>query len=302
MPPLSTLLLGLVAPTIVLGTALPHRQHIRAPVLSPGCGSDPTITSGVQTISVNGQERQFTIHVPENYQNDQGHRLVYGLHWVGGTMDQVASGGTTGLPWAYFGLQVKSNDTAILVAPQGINNGWANSGGEDIAFIDAMNEYIDAGLCVDQGQRFAMGFSYGASMSYAIACARANDFRAVTVIAGGELSGCDGGTDPIAYFGIHGINDGTLPIDGGRALRDRFVTNNGCDSMDGAEEPTPGSRTHITTDATGCMAGYPVKWAAHDGGHIQGAADAPYPEEDGVNTWVPEAVWEFYTSPELSGA
>jgi poly(3-hydroxybutyrate) depolymerase len=300
MLPLGTLLLGLVGLTGVLGTALPEELDVRAPVLSSGCGKAPTITSGVKTISVNGRQRQFTIRVPENYQNNNGYKVIYGLHWVGGTMDQVAGGGTAGLPWAYFGLQVKSNNTAILVAPQGINNGWANSGGEDIQFIDAMNAYIDAGLCVDQKQRFAMGFSYGASMSYAIACARAKDFRGVTVIAGGQLSGCDGGNDPIAYFGIHGIKDGTLNIAGGRSLRNRFVSNNGCQSMDGAKEPTAGSRTHITTDATGCKAGYPVKWAAHDGGHIQSAADAPYPEEDGLNTWVPEAVWKFYNSPELA--
>jgi len=297
----STILLGLVSLTGVSSTVLPHKSHIRAAELSPGCGSDPAIMSGVQSISVNGVERQFTIRVPENYQNDMGYKVIYGLHWVGGTMDQVASGGTAGLPWAYFGLQVESDETAILVAPQGIDNGWANSGGEDIAFIDAMNDLIDDSLCVDQGQRFAIGFSYGASMAYSIACSRAADFRAVTVIAGGELSGCDGGNDPIAYFGIHGINDPTLSIDGGRAMRDRFVTNNGCASMEGAEEPTPGSRTHITTNATDCMTGYPVQWAAHDGGHIQAAADAPYPEEDGVNTWVPEAVWAFYTLPELSG-
>jgi len=268
--------------------------------LSSGCGKAPTITSGVKTITVGGTQRQFTIRVPQNYQNDKGYKLVYGLHWVGGRMDQVANGGDTGSKgWKYFGLQVVANETAIFVAPQGLNGGWPNSGGSDIAFIDAMNKYIDQGLCVDQAQRFSIGFSYGASMTYAIACARAKDFRAVAVIAGGQLSGCDGGSDPIAYFGIHGIRDGTLNIAGGRSLRDRFVHNNGCNSMAGAKEPTAGSRTHITTAATGCRQGYPVQWAAHDGGHIQAAADAPYPEED-AHSWVGPEVWAFYTKPELS--
>src|SRR5688572_847689 len=98
----STTLLGLASLSGILVTAIPHKQHTRAAELSPGCGSDPTITSGVQSIDVNGMERQFTIHVPENYQNDMGHKVIYGLHWVGGTMDQVSSGGTAGLPWAYF--------------------------------------------------------------------------------------------------------------------------------------------------------------------------------------------------------
>ena len=202
-------------------------------------------------------------------------------------MDQVANGGDTGSKnWKYYGLQVVANETAIFVAPQGLNGGWPNSGASDLKFIDAMNSYIEGGLCVDQAQRFSIGFSYGGSMAYAIACAHAAQFRGVAVIAGGVLSGCDGGNAPIAYFGIHGIKDGTLNIAGGRSMRDRFIKNNGCGSLAGAKEPASGSRTHITTAATGCRAGYPVKWAAHDGGHIQAAADKPAPEENGEASWV----------------
>jgi poly(3-hydroxybutyrate) depolymerase len=285
----SSLLLGLVTLTDVAVAAL-----------SAGCGSVPTITSGIKTISVGGTQRQFTIRVPQNYQNNTGYKLVYGLHWVGGRMDQVANGGDTGSKnWKYYGMQVLANETAIFVAPQGINGNWGNSGGSDLKFIDAMNNYIDAGLCVDQSQRFSIGFSYGGAMTYSIACARAKQFRAVAVIAGSVLSGCDGGNDPIAYFGIHGIKDGTLNIAGGRSLRDRFIKNNGCASMAGAKEPTSGSRTHITTAATGCKAGYPVKWAAHDGGHIQAAADKPAPEENGEASWVGPEVWAFFNSREL---
>ena len=216
-------------------------------------------------------------------------------------MDQVANGGDTGSKnWKYYGMQVLANETAIFVAPQGLNGGWANSGGQDLKFIDAMNSYIDAGLCVDQAQRFSIGFSYGGAMSYTLACNRAKQFRAVSVIAGGQLSGSCDGTDPIAYFGIHGIRDGTLNIANGRTLRDRFVKNNGCNSMAGAKEPASGSRTHITTAATGCKTGYPVRWAAHDGGHIQAAADKPAPEENGEASWVGPEVWAFFNSAELA--
>ncbi|KFA73499.1 hypothetical protein S40288_05766 [Stachybotrys chartarum IBT 40288] len=262
--------------------------------LSSGCGRAPTITSGVRTINVGGTQRQFTIRVPLNYQNSRGYRVVYGLHWRGGTMDQVAGGGTD--QWRYYGMEALAQESTIFVAPQGLNGGWGNGGNSDLQFIDAMNRYIDEGLCVETTQRFAIGFSYGGAMSYAIACARARDFRGVAVIAGGVLSGCSGGTDPIAYFGIHGIRDGVLNISGGRSMRDRFVNNNGCASMSGAREPASGSRTHISTDATGCRSGYPVRWAAHDGGHIQAAADAPSPEENGRASWVGPEVWAFWNS------
>ncbi|KAM7210640.1 alpha/beta-hydrolase [Rhypophila decipiens] len=288
-----------IASSLVLGLAT--LANVAVAALSSGCGKAPTITSGIKTINVGGTQRQFTIRVPQNYQNNKGYKLIYGLHWVGGRMEQVSNGGDTGSRgWLYYGLQVVANETAIFVAPQGLNGGWPNSGGSDLKFIDAMNSYIGNGLCVEQSQRFAIGFSYGGSMSYSVACSRAKDFRAVAVIAGGQLSGCDGGNDPIAYFGIHGIKDGTLNIGGGRSLRDRFIKNNGCSSMAGAKEPTSGSRKHITTAATGCKTGYPVQWAAHDGGHIQAAADAPAPEENGAASWVGPEAWAFFTKPELS--
>ena len=40
-------------------------------------------------------------------------------------------------------------------------------------------------------------------------------FRAVAVLSGANLSGCNGGTQPVAYFGIHGIHDSVLNISNG---------------------------------------------------------------------------------------
>lgn len=206
-------------------------------------------------------------------------------------MNDVAGGGSDGALWAYYGMQRKSGETAILVAPQGLNNGWANSGGEDIAFVDAMRNAIENDLCVNTAQRFATGFSYGGSMSFSIACSRAKDFRAVAVISGGQLSGCSGGNDPIAYLGIHGINDGTLPISSGRGLRDRFVRNNGCTNQS-PREPASGSRTHVKTTYSGCRAGYPVTWIAFDGGHAPAPVDGG--GDSGARSYTPVEIWNFF--------
>ena len=95
-------------------------------------------------------------------------------------------------------------------------------------------------------------------MSYAIACARATVFRAVVVYSGAQLSGCSGGTQPIGYFGIHGISDPVVNIGSGRSLRDTFVRNNGCTPQN-APEPVPGSARHITTTYS-CRAGAGQRW------------------------------------------
>ncbi|MEV0143800.1 MULTISPECIES: ricin-type beta-trefoil lectin domain protein [unclassified Nonomuraea] len=259
-----------------------------------GCGKSPTLRSGPQSITTSGKNRNFILRIPDNYTNTTPYRLVFGFHWNGGTANDVDSGGTSGYPWSYYGLRALSNNTAIFVAPQGVNNGWANSGGEDLTFVDDMIRRIEADLCVDTSQRFAMGFSYGGGMSYALACARATVFRAVAVYSGGQLSGCSGGTEPIAYIGLHGLRDPVLNISAGRSLRDRFVRNNGC-TPQSPPEPAQGSLTHVVTSYSGCRAGYPVAWAAFDAGHTPNPVDGkPGDYEPGENSWTRAVVWNFF--------
>ncbi|MEV0382724.1 ricin-type beta-trefoil lectin domain protein [Nonomuraea sp. NPDC050643] len=260
-----------------------------------GCGKAPTLRSGAQSITSSGKNRGFILRIPDNYQNTTTYRLIFGFHWNGGTANDVDSGGTSGYPWSYYGLRALANNTAIFVAPQGLNNGWANSGGEDVTFVDDMIRRIEADLCVETSQRFALGFSYGGGMSYALACARATVFRAVAVYAGGQLSGCSGGTEPVAYIGLHGLRDPVLNISAGRSLRDRFVRNNGCTPQN-PPEPAQGSLTHIVTHYSGCRTGYPVAWAAFDAGHTPGPVDGrPGDFEPGENSWTRPVVWDFFT-------
>jgi hypothetical protein len=148
-------------------------------------------------------------------------------------------------------------------------------------------------LCVDTAQLFALGWSYGGAMSYAIACARASVFRGVAVLSGANLSGCNGGTQPIAYFGIHGTHDSVLNISNGRSLRDTFVRNNGCTAQS-PREPGQNSLTHITTAYSGCRAGYPVQWAAFDGDHTPSPVDGSGTPNDS-RTWTSGEIWKFFT-------
>ncbi len=256
-----------------------------------GCGKTPTLRNGTHTIQSSGQSRSFILRIPDGYSNTRPYRLIFGYHWRGGTMNDVASGGTSGAAWAYYGMQEQSSNSAILVSPQGLGNGWANSNGQDITFTDDMLRLIQNDLCVETTQVFAMGFSFGGAMSYAIACARASVFRAVVVYSGAQLSGCSGGTQPIGYFGIHGVSDNVLNIASGRSLRDTFVRNNGCAAQN-PSEPAPGSGRHITTTYS-CRAGFPVQWAAFDGGHGPGPVDGCSGCEDGVRTWTKAEAWRF---------
>jgi len=152
-----------------------------------------------------------------------------------------------------------------------------------VTLVDDITRLVEADLCIDTAQVFAMGWSFGGAMSFALACARPMVFRAVVVYSGANLSGCNGGTQPVAYFGIHGIHDSVLNISNGRSLRDTFVRNNGCTAQS-PREPAQGSLTHITTAYTGCRAGFPVQWAAFDGDHTPSPVDGST-ATSGTRTW-----------------
>ncbi len=266
----------------------PPEPEPGAVVPSAGCGSARALQNGRHTINVGGSNRAFILRVPENYNNNTPYRLVMAYHWLSGNATQVAEGGNGGsTEEPFYGLWPLANNSTIFVAPEGIDAGWANTGGRDIQMTDAILDRILSGFCIDESRIFATGFSYGAGMSNALSCARADVFRGVALYAGAQLSGCDGGTAPIAYFGAHGISDSVLNITQGRAIRDRIARNNGC-SATNAPEPARGSGTHMCTSFQGCRDGYPVRWCAFDGDHN------PTEKDRGQSrSWVPGEAWEF---------
>jgi len=276
---------------VVGGTA--SAGEVGAAEVTAGCGKAPTLASGTRSIQSGGQNRSYILRVPDGYDRNRPYKLIFAFHWLNGTASNVATGGSAGAVWAYYGQQQLSNNTAILVAPQGIDNGWANTGGRDLTLVDDLIRLIEGDLCVDTSQLFALGWSYGGAMSYAVACARPTIFRAVAVLSGANLSGCNGGTQPVAYLGIHGTHDSVLNISQGRSLRDTFVRNNGCTAQN-PPEPGQGSLTHIVTAYSGCRAGYPVKWAAFDGDHTPEPVDGST-STSGARTWTGGEIWRFFS-------
>ena len=94
----------------------------------------------MRSIQSSGRSRNFIMRIPENYDKSRPHWLLFGFHWLGGTANDVDSGGTSGYTWSYYGLREQADDSAnsqaIFVAPQGIDNGWGNGGNEDVKFTD----------------------------------------------------------------------------------------------------------------------------------------------------------------------
>ena len=258
---------------------------------SAGCGKSPALANGSITVESNGT-RSYILRAPDNYDSKHPYRLVIAYHWGSGTAQQVIDGtGASESP--FYGLWDLANNSTIFVAPVGLGSGqatgWPNTNGEDVAFTDVMLAQLEAGLCIDTGRIFATGFSFGAAMSYAVACARPNVFRGVALYSGSPLSGCDGGTKPIAFYASHGLGDSVLDISNGRSLRDHFVQVNGVTPQN-PPEPAVGSGTHICTTYKGGSPQYPVEWCAFDGDHT------PNPHDTGqITSWNPPQAWAFIT-------
>jgi polyhydroxybutyrate depolymerase len=251
------------------------------PTTSTGCGSVTPRQSGTFNIDMSGTSREYILELPDNYDSDKPHILVFGWHWRGGNAEDVAGDG-------FYGLEERANGTAIFVAPQGLvangTTGWANPNGRDIAFTEAMLARFREELCIDESRIFSTGFSFGGMMSFAVGCALGDVFRAIAPIAGALYSGCVDGTAPVALWGAHGYSggtatvgpDGVVPIDHGRQGRDEFLQRNGCGTETVRVEPDE------CVAYQGCRAGYPVTWCEWDGGH-----------------WVPgfagQAIWDFFS-------
>jgi poly(3-hydroxybutyrate) depolymerase len=118
---------------------------------------------------------------------------------------------------------------------------------------------------------FAVGMSYGGLMSDTLGCQAPDIFRALGVIAGALYTfGQNSCMNlPIAAWMTHGTADATVPISGGQAARDRFLTTNGCSTAAADTQTVVMDANTTCTIYNQCTAGnYPIVWCpVNNGGH-----------------------------------
>ena len=268
-------------------------------VPSDGCGKATTATTGQnQTITVGTSSRTYDLKLPASYDMSHPYRLIVSYHWLGGTAANVSTGsGGVIKPWYDLDTTAASNGTTVFVAPQGISNGWSNSGGADVEFSRQLITQLEGQICIDKARIFCEGFSMGGSMSYAMASAMPETIRAVAVHSGGPMSGTTPGhSKPVAYFMTHGTQDTvcTWPSFGLPQLED-FAKVNGCKTPDPtlsasafqAALPQPTSTAGVCLEFTGCTEGYPTRSCLFVGPHT--------PSPDNTDGWVPKETWKFFS-------
>lgn len=275
-----------------------------APTPSKGCGKDNTLKDNF-TFNGGGIDHEIYLTMPENYDKNKPYRLVFGMHYMGGSAEAVAK------REAYYGLRNQSGakENTIFVAPHGYtdekdprssetkSNPWRCYDDKDHIFFDEFLTYLNENLCIDTSRVFSVGFSFGAMFSNALAQDFQDRLRGVVVFATMDMviympknKGL-----PIAWMGTVGMEDPLCTPELGRSARDRILKNNGKPDADGkftdargeeAEEYTGGK--HVCYDYKTVDPRFPVKWCTFDGKHAYNASD------DG-KVWTTPTAWEFIT-------
>lgn len=255
---------------------------------SAGCGKTRTLQNGTITLTSGGSSRNYILHAPSGYDSSHPYRLVFAYAWSGGSSNDVASSN-------YFTFSTLDSQGTIFVAPNASDGAgtWSNA---DLAFTDAILAQIEGDLCVDQTRVFASGFSFGGGMAIAIACTRADVFRAVAFFSGADLTNsCPATlTKPIAYYASQASQDrGSLPVDSpiiGETVQAKFAALNGCTAVPASTTYPASGQPHTCTHYQGCSAGHPTEYCVFNGPH------GWEPVDPGQTTsWDPPEAWKFIT-------
>ena len=261
------------------------------PTPSKGCGKDNTLKNYFK-FTGGGIEHEVYLDLPENYDKNKPYRLVFGMHCMGGSAQNVAKNEH------YYGYrdQKGAKESTIFVAPHGYtdNMPWRCGDNKDHLFFDEILTYLNENLCVDTSRVFSSGFSFGAMFSNSLAQTFQHRLRGVVVFATADqvIYLPKNAGKPIAWMGTVGLSDGTCPPSMGRSARDRILKNNGpeghtdCTGEKATEYANNGG--HVCYDYKTVDPRFPVKWCTFSGGH-------QWDMRENGKLWASDVGWEFIT-------
>jgi polyhydroxybutyrate depolymerase len=169
---------------------------------------------GPRTITLHTADGDRTATVHRGASAAAGAPLVVVLHGARGSAADMR---------ANLGWDALADREGLVIAyPDGLDRTW-NAGAccgpardrriDDVGFLDALVATLrrDDGV----GDVYAVGFSNGAMMSYAWACARPGALAGIGPVAGALTVGCPAPA-PLTVVAVHGTGDERVPIAGGR--------------------------------------------------------------------------------------
>ncbi|MEO8259786.1 MAG: hypothetical protein ABI868_20740 [Acidobacteriota bacterium] len=215
--------------------------------------------SGTVDLKMGTFVRPFTVRLPAAYDARTPGPLIFLFH-PGGMNAQYMQGRVPVARVWRDAIAVYPNAMPRLGGAGGMQPGWQNRPGDledrDVAYFDAMLDWLRANHCFNEQRVFVMGYSNGAGLSSVLACERAAAIAGVA-IASGNLSCAPPEPRPIILS--HGLRDTTIPYQRGVDAAAAWAMKNGCSAP-------PKSGTPGCFAAESCSAA-PVVMCTFDGGH-----------------------------------
>jgi polyhydroxybutyrate depolymerase len=215
--------------------------------------------SGQIDLKVGGAMRTFVVRVPRTEARTPA-PVVFLFHPFG--MNTQYMQGRVPIPrvWpeaiAIYGQGLpRFGGGAVSLQPS-----WQTRPGEmddrDLAYFDAILDWVRKNHCVDETRVFVMGYSNGANFASVLACERPSAIAGVA-IASGSLSCTLPAARPVILS--HGMSDATIRYERAIEAAAAWTSRNGC-------------KTPPKSGAPGCFmadscSSAPVVLCSYDGGH-----------------------------------
>ena len=242
---------------------------------SPACAAGAMAPEGgIHTLQAAGLQRRFLLRLPPGYDNKKPWPVIFAFHGAG---NQNA----TSFENRIIGFKRVVENDAVLVygesleRPNGNGRSWQAEEQlpANLAYIDAIMEWLSERVCFAKNRVFAAGQSSGAYFAQTLGCHRGDVFRAVASSDGGEryFRDCKGNPGAFIRYRPTGANAADS-----RKARDFILERNSC------------SRETEKTDLSqcvsylGCQNGVRV-WECTDGG----SHDWP--------AYMDRGVWTFFS-------
>jgi polyhydroxybutyrate depolymerase len=170
------------------------------------------------TVQVGALTRKYSVHTPASYKSDKPTPVVLNFHGLGSNASQQK----------FFSKMIDKSDAEgfIAVHPEGTGTtrqSWnggaccdvaAMTGVDDVGFVKALLDKLEADRCVDTARVFSTGMSNGGFMSHRLACELSERIAAVAPVAGVNGMATCTPSRPMPILHFHGTMDMLVPYGG----------------------------------------------------------------------------------------
>ncbi|MGL4609966.1 MAG: extracellular catalytic domain type 1 short-chain-length polyhydroxyalkanoate depolymerase [Trueperaceae bacterium] len=265
------------------------------------------------TLSVDGVERSYLLHVPPDYDPQIPLPLLLVLHGRGGNGESMEE--LSGFS------PLADEENFMVVYPNGLDKQWnfvqdppgyTRMRQDDVKFLLTLIDEISSMYAVDETRIFVTGFSNGGFMTQRLACAAPERFAAFASVGGAGFGGlaelCQRSV-PLSLLLMHGTEDTIVPWEGNTRRRlDPVLETFAFWSMYGACHgditalplPQQDDKTSVTLMFADCTEGnevvlYKIEGGGHNWPGVEGILAPRVAGNVTMDIEASRVIWDFFS-------